>query len=159
MPKRTKTPISRAYSKWTSMKNRCSNPNFHSWHNYGGRGIKVCDRWLNSFENFLEDMKEPPTWGILDRIDVNGNYEPSNCRWVTVAESLKNKRQRGIAKQRPHIVETIQKMKSTVNPKTGHAYTLIEIGKVLKLSKQGVQYYIRPMKGICHGCLRELNRE
>jgi hypothetical protein len=83
------TPEHRA---WSSMKNRVCNPNVIGYNYYGGRGITVCDRWLNSFENFLEDMgNRPSDKHSLDRIDVNGNYEPSNCRWATIEQQNSNK--------------------------------------------------------------------
>ena len=78
------------YNSWNSMKQRCSNPNGNRWELYGGRGITVCDRWRNSFENFLEDMGERPFGTSIDRINVNGNYEPSNCRWATPSEQRYN---------------------------------------------------------------------
>lgn len=74
------------YPKWSSMKARCSNPK-HA--RYGGRGIKVCDRWL-SFENFHRDMSPHPPGTQIDRINNDGDYEPSNCRWVTRVENLRN---------------------------------------------------------------------
>jgi hypothetical protein len=81
------------YYSWYNMKQRCYNSNLKRYEDYGGRGIKICDRWLNSFENFLTDMGEKPTpQHSIDRIDVNGNYEPSNCRWATPKEQRINQR-------------------------------------------------------------------
>lgn len=87
------TGISPEYHSWASMKVRCYRRNHKAFKNYGGRGIKVCERWLNSFENFLADMGPRPTGKSLDRFPNNdGNYEPGNCRWATRSEQQRNRR-------------------------------------------------------------------
>lgn len=84
---------SKTYKCWRTMLGRCFNKNNASYDDYGGRGITVCDRWLNSFENFLDDMGESPEGMSLDRFpNNNGNYEPENCRWATVKEQHRNTR-------------------------------------------------------------------
>jgi hypothetical protein len=82
----------RTYKVWAEMLQRCANPKNENFQNYGGRGISVCDRWRESFENFLADMGERPTGTTLDRKENDGNYEPSNCRWATRAEQARNNR-------------------------------------------------------------------
>jgi hypothetical protein len=80
------------HRSWTAMKKRCLDRNAADYHRYGGRGIKVCDRWKHSFENFLADMGERPEGRTLDRIDNEGDYAPANCRWSTNVEQGRNKR-------------------------------------------------------------------
>ena len=81
------------YRTWAGMKGRCFNPNTEHFSYYGGRGIGVCDRWMNSFENFFSDMGEAPTKKhSLDRIDPDKDYGPDNCRWATHTEQMNNLR-------------------------------------------------------------------
>lgn len=78
------------YTTWRGMKGRCLNPKASQYPYYGGRGITICQRWLDSFEAFLADMGTRPPGMTLDRILVDGNYEPGNCRWATPTEQVTN---------------------------------------------------------------------
>lgn len=90
---RKKNPVPSERKAWSEMKQRCLNPKSTHFKYYGGRGITVCERWMNSSKNFLEDMGPKPTpKHSLDRIDSDGNYEPSNCKWSTQREQVVNQR-------------------------------------------------------------------
>ncbi|WP_417353520.1 hypothetical protein [Flavobacterium alkalisoli] len=80
------------YKVWTEMKRRCHKETASGYERYGGRGISVCDRWKDSFSAFYEDMGPRPSVNhSIDRMDNDGNYEPSNCRWATNSEQMKNR--------------------------------------------------------------------
>lgn len=97
--KKKLAPAVRLRNIYNSMRNRCLNPKSDRYHRYGGRGITICARWLESFENFKEDMGYPEDGHSIDRIDNDGNYEPGNCRWADAKTQRANQSLGGFAKE------------------------------------------------------------
>lgn len=127
----TKDNFHPLYELWKGIKDRTSNPNNVGWHNYGGRGIKICDRWKDSFPNFLEDMGERPSKKhSIDRIDNDGDYCPTNCRWATKKEQSYNTR-----RNKTIIIDGIEK-------------TIPQWCKIYGMSQ--VTFYKRVRSGMSH---------
>lgn len=100
------------YRTWQNMIARCTNPSADAFRNYGARGIKVCDRWLNSFDAFALDMGNRPHRHSIERCDNDGNYEPGNCKWATASEQARNKRNSRFVEidgVRYHVAELAEK--------------------------------------------------
>lgn len=139
VPAKTKSPL---YNAWTSMKQRCNNPKNPSYKNYGGRGIKVCDEWndrITGYDKFekwaMENGYEPYSGLSLDRIDVNGNYEPSNCRYTTTYVQNANKRKRNTDKN-------IITLDGTSMPKAEWCkkYNISEVAVNYRMRKMGMDF-------------------
>jgi hypothetical protein len=112
------------YTTWTAMLGRCGNENNQNYFRYGGRGIRVCERWL-AFENFLADMGERPPGLTLERIDNDGNYEPGNVRWATPKEQANNTR-------RNHVIQTSR-----------GPLSLTQVAEIAGITKVALHYRMR----------------
>jgi hypothetical protein len=117
-------PRTPEYRAWCAMKARCLNPMRPNYHRYGGRGIKICQEWIDSFEAFVAYVGPKPPSTSLGRIDNDGNYEPGNVRWETVWQQQKNK-----VSNRPITINGITKLIS-------------EWAKEIGIAKQGLSYRI-----------------
>lgn len=123
------------YVSWQEMLRRCNCPHHANYSYYGGRGIRVCDRW-RSYQNFLADMGERPPGMVLDREDSNGNYEPSNCRWVSKAESAYNRRSTKL---------TLEKVRA-IRALAANGETFSRIAEVFGVSSAHIGHIVRNKK-------------
>lgn len=121
------------YHSWKGMKQRCTNENDLGYKDYGGRGITVCQRWLDSYEAFREDMgKSPSSDHSIERVEVNGNYEPSNCIWATMRVQNRNTRRtqrfvyNGSLMSLPDLCDMAGKAKPTVSGRLKRGWSIEE---------------------------------
>ena len=133
-------PCTPEFTCWTQIRGRCGNPNNKAYKYYGGRGITICERWHSSFENFLSDMgPRPDDKHSIDRIDVNGNYEPDNCRWATKHQQARNTRATKLSEEMASKIRDLHKTgipKIDVARQLGVHYSSV---KQVTLGKQWVE--------------------
>lgn len=145
------------YMIWASMIGRCVNLKNKRYGDYGGRGINVCERWLNSFELFLEDMRERPTAKhTIDRINNDGNYEPGNCRWTTNVIQNRNKRlykknKSGMSGITWHKVRKKWQVGISVNGKTVYLGLFGELFDAMAVRKNAEIKYGYKENEVCYG--------
>lgn len=123
------------HNTWSNIRTRCTNPNTHNYAIYGGRGIKVCERW-DVFENFYEDMgPRPSDKHSIDRINPDGDYEPGNCRWATLVEQASNKRSNVLLELNGELITAAE-----FSRRTGfHICTVYEWTTVLNLTRAQIE--------------------
>lgn len=113
------------YRTWAGMKRRCYNRRGTGYHLYGGRGIAVCDRWLNSFENFYEDMGSKPfPKAEIDRIDNDKGYSPENCRWATHAQNGQNQRRTKLTMEKAIEIRKVYRLGNISHRKLARKYSV-----------------------------------
>lgn len=131
---------SRLFGVWQSMLQRCNNPRDAQYANYGGRGVKVCTRWLE-YANFAQDMGQRPSdKHSIDRIDNGGNYEPANCRWALPAVQLRNKRN-NIFLTHDGRTQVLSDWAKEYGLNAGTVYT-----RLMRLGKTGAALFAAPMR-------------
>jgi hypothetical protein len=116
------------YNSWLAMHYRCSHERNGAYHKYGAKGIKVCDRW-SSFRNFLEDMGKRPEGTSLDRLDRDADYEPTNCRWATMAQRSANRKFKdGRWLKKPHPEKSVAELASEAGVNVNTVFTRLRNG-------------------------------
>jgi hypothetical protein len=133
---------STTWGSWTAMKGRCLRKKHHAYARYGGRGIKICERW-NNFENFLADMGERPLGTTLDRINADGNYEPKNCRWAdwkTQGSSRRNVRFLTYKGKTKHILDWSMELGVSHALITGRLKRGLTVEQAFELPKNEFRY-------------------
>lgn len=123
------------YHTWVAMKQRCYNDKHEAYHNYGGRGIIVCNAWRENFLQFVSDMGERPEHMSLDRIDVDGNYEPTNCRWADRKTQANNTRKK---KHGTYVHYTPNVVRKTIEYE-GVLHSLKDLAKVAGVSHETIR--------------------
>ena len=129
------------FKTWAGIKIRCYNKNYKSYNYYGGKGVTMCNRWLNSFRNFLEDMGFAPTnKHSIDRIDSNGNYEPNNCKWSTLIEQANNKSNNKFYEYNGEI-KSVPYFSRKYNIPMGRLYERLKAGYSIKDAIEQPKYF------------------
>lgn len=137
----------RIFSVWGNMLDRCNNPRNNEYYLYGGRGISVCNEWRNDFKSFYGwAMDNGYKTGLsIDRIDVNGNYEPSNCRWATIKEQIRNRRN-------TRFVEVDGKIKTLGEISEEYMVDYAKLYKKVVGKNMNIKDAIKELGGIIDGC-------
>ena len=139
----------RTYKVWSHLKARCLNPDDASYPRYGGRGIAVCDRWAQSFEAFLEDMGPCPSSAhSIDRINNDGGYEPSNCRWATQQQQMQNTSANRFSYEQ--VVDILRRLKMGEKPSVIAKEFGVGAGHIRQI--RGKKIWANAHEEVCHEC-------